>query len=176
MNRLLTIAFASLTLLVASAGLAQNAAQPAAPTGTHESHFRPPAPKLVEDSTAVVSTVYGTLEYSFTIQLSTPFVGAGSEVSCSVEVSVADSTGRDFTESASAPATISGKTAKCVVSVPYQWTLATPGTDKINASYGAELFTGETTGDSERGAGSNLGSISIPANGAITSTGIIMRL
>jgi hypothetical protein len=57
-------------------------------------------------------------------------------IACTVTASVIDVTaGRSIVESGTVPATRSGSTATCIVSMPYSWTLSAPTTDSLSLNY-----------------------------------------
>lgn len=102
-------------------------------------------------SSAVASTpVTGTFVTDFTIQLATA-VPSGSEVLCVLLASTTETSGGATTyqiqERGSGKATISGTTASCTASIPYSWTLQTPGGDNVGLSY--QLYIVNPTGPNE---------------------------
>jgi len=136
--------------------------------------------KEAAESPDVVTTIRtGTLIYNFTIQLSTP-LASGTDVYCSVSLSVSDTgTGSYYDEGAEAYATVSGSTAHCTVKVPYSWILATSsvGTDQLTGYYSVAEYTGVSgAGMYYRGNSHQLTPITVPANGATTSSGFLPRL
>jgi len=123
---------------------------------------------MVSDVTT--TTRAGKLVFDFTITVDSTFATT-TPIYCEVGANLVDDitsgSGREITESAAATATRTGSTAKCTVTIPYSWSLATPSTDMVFLSYtiiAANVSTSSVTAVALRTAGQSLPSIAVPAN------------
>ena len=135
---------------------------------------------------AAVTPATGKLVFTFTVTVSSPLPKNGVVV-CSANASVSESSGQNITQTALGTAIPSGGKATCTATMPYHWQLATPGSDKIVLSYkvevgyGVELIAENGTASTVELASSdkvaeNLGSISVPVDGATTNEAVTVIL
>jgi hypothetical protein len=95
----------------------------------------------VADPDVATTTYTGTIEATVTITLKTALPKGGT-IACTLGASPSsenETTGAfvGITESASSVATVSGSTATCKLSIPYNWVLPTPSTTIINELTGS---------------------------------------
>jgi hypothetical protein len=128
------------------------------------------------------TTVTGTLVFNltFTLKSNTPPNGA---LSCAATAVVNDTgSGAVITENAASLGSSDGTGAVCTVKINYSWNLASESTDKIALSYVASTnpsgtaFCGSSTEDCRTSQVQNFVSISVPANGTITTENIGVTL
>lgn len=128
----------------------------------------------------------GKFVFTFTVTVGSALPKNGVVV-CSANASVTESSGQNIAQTALGVATPSGGKATCIATMPYYWELVTPSSDKIVLSYkvevdyGVELTAANGTGTIVELASSdkvaqNLGSISVPADGATTHEAVIVTL
>ena len=123
---------------------------------------------MVSDVTT--TTRAGKLVFEFTITVDSTFATSTPiycEVGASLVDDIASGSGREISESAAATATRTGSSAKCTVTIPYSWSLATPSTDMVFLSYtiiAANVSTSSVTTVALRTAEQSLPSIPVPAN------------
>lgn len=136
----------------------------------HTGAFRPiPAPiDDSADSFATVTTFGGTITVTFTITLKTTTL---TSIICTVDVSTTDAATtapRFFAETVTGPATGSGTSRSCKLTLPYAWGLTTQASDSMTISYGvAGTGAGAVT---QRSSGlTPLATMKVPANGATTA-------
>jgi len=80
----------------------------------------------------------GTYTLDLAITLTTP-VPEGASVICTFSIQVIDGTAI-ITESAGAPASVSGDSATCDMNIPYRWYLGSdPATDAVSFSYQVQM-------------------------------------
>jgi hypothetical protein len=131
------------------------------------------------------TTVGGKIVVNFKIKLDSP-LGTGTILGCEVNASVFDPN-NSISERAFGIATVSGSTAKCAVSIPYSWPLtsANLATDKLTLGYLVEALetfeipgsgTSSTQAAPVRQSSQNIGTFSIPANGATTTENVSVTL
>jgi len=127
--------------------------------------FRPvPAPALDDDAeAAAATTVGGTVTVTFTITVKTTGL---TVFICSAEVSTLDA-GTMYDESASVPATGSGATRTCKVSIPYSWSLTAAASDTMSTVY--TVIGSGATGAQRSSLRNPLDKRKVPANGATTA-------
>src|SRR5579864_2229816 len=127
---------------------------------------------------APVAPTTGTFVFNFTITASSA-VPKNGVVVCNSNASVNES-GQSINQKASGIATLSGGKWLCKASMPYSWALATATSDKVFLSYSVEIDYGlqvtATNGTATVAVpvsldkvNENLGSISVPLNGATTT-------
>jgi lysozyme family protein len=131
--------------------------------------FRP-VPLASEDAieSAASTTFGGTITVTLTITVKTTTLAA---FNCEIDASVTDAittSPHTYMESVTGPATGSGTTRTCKLSIPYSWSLATQSTDTMSVNYlvigtGSGAVTGRTSGLTP------LSTQKVPANGAITT-------
>ena len=117
------------------------------------------------------TTVTGTVQATFWIATNTP-IPTGGVIDCNLTAAVTD-TNASYNESATAIGTVSNSTsAYCVVAIPYQWTLATPGSDSISFSYTVEFTANGSPGATIlRQTSSTLPNVTVPASGTTVPLG-----
>jgi hypothetical protein len=131
---------------------------------------------------APVALTTGTLVFNFTITASSA-VPKNGVVVCNANATVFESSGQNISQKATGIATLSSGKWLCKASMPYSWALATAATDKVALSYSAEVdyalqvtaTNGTTTVAvpiSLDKVNENLGSISVPLNGATTTEAV----
>jgi hypothetical protein len=118
----------------------------------------------------VAQAYYGRLNFAITITLSTA-VPSGDSVLCSADASVSDPTNSTNSEHFEALATVSGSTATCNLTIPYEWLLSTPGSDSISATYGVSIVstTSATVGFARSGTHGLPTVTGVPVSGSVTS-------
>ena len=124
---------------------------------------------------AAGTEVTGTLELKLTVTLVTA-LPEGATILCGL---VASDTGEssaglvdDFGETATVAATISGKTATCSPTIPYEWLIRGTG-DQFSASYTVTAVSGTGTGRTSQGS---IGLMSLPASGTTTRFDVKTRI
>lgn len=123
------------------------------------------------DSLAAISAQAGTITVNFTVTVKSA-IPAGSPITCGVSANVTEAS---FTainiisEAAAVAATRSGNTAKCTVTIPYNWTVLNPATAKLSLSYTLSASKAGTTGLLIRSSNGSIASIPVPASGATTT-------
>ena len=118
-----------------------------------------------------VTTVGGKIVTTFTINVQSA-IAATAKIGCSVQAVVLDvAAANTILETATVAATRTSTTAKCTVTIPYSWTLASAATDKVMLTYTivAPVAATATTSLPSRTSSQGMGQIAIPANGAITN-------
>lgn len=127
------------------------------------------APSSVKASTTSPTT--GTYKFDFTITLAST-IASTTKIACIAQIQVTGDTQLSgIQQTAASAAIVSGKTATCSVEIPYSWDLANPTTDKLVRLYSIEAPVESTVGTPlpYHAGHLNLGSIPMPANGAITT-------
>jgi hypothetical protein len=113
----------------------------------------------------------GTFIFTFTITLGESIPGS-DKIGCTANANFIEKASENqIAESAGQLATRSGSTATCIVTMPYSWNLATPGSDKVNLSYVIETPV-ETGGNALlrlRSSRQTIGTIAVPPNGSTTN-------
>jgi hypothetical protein len=199
-------ATAAITLSIALAGSSSATAQSPA-NSPHHSHvlgYQDPQtgafhslPRTLA-KTAPTSPATGKIDVSITIALESALT-TGQAVSCEIYIEAdfylqnmdyQDSDGYNYNEYASGAATVAGKTATCIVTIPYSWTFPTPTTTNkliqgLSGSYMVTVSGSASVADSGRTPGTattapagltvsrGLGGtlvmpVTVPADGAIT--------
>lgn len=131
-----------------------------------------PLPKAAQEAPEplTLTNFIGTVKVAFTITLKTAGL---TNIDCVVIVSVSDSTvpnQRRVGELGIVPATGTGATRTCTVSVPYSWELATQPTDKMVTSYEiTDNVLGKVPIPDRTSFLTPLDSRAVPASGATTS-------
>ena len=138
--------------------------------------FRPIPPAAQDDAERGAATTFtGTINLTITITLKTAGL---TNVGCSMNVNVTDESGTAsptfYNEFDNVPATGSGTTRTCSLSIPYSWALATQPSDTMTIDYGAngniQHSTGTTVFITNRNTNRNpLTVLKVPANGATTT-------
>lgn len=137
-----------------------------------------PLVKAEPDTTTPTST--GTIKLSIYILIrsavpSTANVICGASVGTSSVDLTAGTVSGEYEEEAFSPATVSGTTANCTVTIPYAWTIPAASStvkDTITGSYTVEVINtdGTTTFSVFRLTGGNFLSLTaVPATGTTTS-------
>jgi hypothetical protein len=108
----------------------------------------------------------GTFVFNVTITVSS--TAPKGPIECEVFGGVDDAAG-DFTNEVTTVATVSGTTAKCTVSIPYEWDLDTPSTDKVALDLTVFTDSSSTKGSYEESMSVPVYTGKVPANGATTT-------
>jgi hypothetical protein len=124
---------------------------------------------------ATGTEVTGTLELKLSVTLVTA-LPEGTTILCGL---VASDTGEnsgglvdDFGETATVAATVSGKTATCSPTIPYEWLIRGTG-DQLSASYTVTAVSGMGTDRTSQGS---IGLMSLPASGTTTKFEVKTRI
>jgi len=122
------------------------------------------------------TTVTGTLVFHFTYTVKST-LAVGAALNCTAMATVNDAgSGATFSEGASSFQG-SGTPPVCTVEIPYSWNLASASSDKIVLSYSiATSPAGSNLQESRTSQVQNFITISVPANGAITTENIAVTL
>jgi hypothetical protein len=130
------------------------------------------------ETTTTLKTYTGTFEATITTTIDSTFP-SGSTILCDMTVG-GSVDGANYSEIASAPATISGTKATCTIKLPYSWTgpaggstaaYAYSATYKVTASHVSSSTQPITDFNVLRQSGGNLlttSTAAIPATGAVT--------
>jgi hypothetical protein len=129
-------------------------------------------PSVAEDSVdaAALATFGGTINVTLTITLKTTVI---TTVNCTAEVTVQDAitTGvpRFIAETDTVAATGTGTTRKCVLSIPYSWSLATQSTDNMSTTYTVSGSAASNALPQRTSTLSPLDTRKVPISGTITA-------
>jgi hypothetical protein len=131
--------------------------------------FSPLAQPSSDDVLPALTTVGGKFVVNFTITISST-LPTTDVISCGIDSVLVD-LGSGFTllESAAVAATRTGSSAKCTVTLPYSWTLASQTTDMVSLTY--SIIVPATAAGAQfpnRTSNHGFATIKVPANGAIT--------
>ncbi len=139
--------------------------------------FRPFPPPAANAPAAATTSRVGVIKVTATIQLvSTAAELTPSSIKCALTVSVFDTDGTNtnqIQEEDRNPATVTGSTAKCAMSVPFYWNLYNPGIDTVNLNLAVTGFDANGKG---RSAYLTVPPIPVPANNTAVSLLITTRL
>jgi len=150
--------------------------------------FAPSQNEIQVPEAPSVAPTTGTLSFKFTFTVKAP-VPKNSVIACKGVASINESSSGFATdeEATGIAKLVSGTTYSCTATVNYSWPLTSAGTDKIflqaDASINYVLQATATNGTSvlaslvtERSAHPNVGTISVPPNGASTTENINITL
>ena len=186
------LALAVLVIALAPLGFSQFAPQqhPHRNLGYYDpatGSFTPIPP--VEDAEAPATTpTTGTLTFNFTLTVKST-IPKNAVIGCTSAASVFDSgSGITADETVSGVAKlVSGTTYSCSLVIHYSWVLTSPTTDKISLNHSASIEYGyqatATNGTGtivvpviDRSSAHSVASITVPANGATTTTAVAITL
>jgi hypothetical protein len=139
-------------------------------TGLFHSLTRTP---LSAEEAAAITPTTGKFVFVVTITVSSA-LSTSAVIGCEVAGGVADLTTGEFTNIVAVTATRTGTTAKCTLTVPYSWDLATPAKDTVafDLSVTASVGTfGSATFYDETFTAPGV-TMKVPANGATTTQDI----
>jgi len=137
----------------------------------HTGAFRP-VPSAVEDGAeaAALATFGGSITVTLTITVKSTGI---TTVTCSAGVSVEDAitTGvpRIFEESNVVAATGTGSARKCVLTIPYSWSLASQSSDSMSTTYTVSGSAASNGLPQRSSTLSPLDTRKVPINGTITA-------
>jgi hypothetical protein len=143
-------------------------------------HSIPHPDTLDEDAPPPAKTTFtGSVVMNFTITVSTVFAST-TPIACIGEVGLNDSgsTNNILEVGGSTVTRGTGTTVNCSVTIPYSWSLASAGTDKVRLFYAVIApvdFTRTVAFPSREGA-QTLGTIAVPISGTITTEAIKARI
>lgn len=150
--------------------------------------FAPSQHELQVPETLPVAPTTGTLTFKFTFMVKAP-IPKNSVIACKGVASINESSSGFATdeEATGIAKLVSGTTYSCSATVNYSWPLTSAGTDTIflqaDVSINYVLQATATNGTSvlatlvtERSAHPNVGTISVPPNGATTTENINIML
>lgn len=122
---------------------------------------------------AAITPITGQFVFNVTIAVSSK-LSTKAVIGCQVDGGVDDLKSGYFSNEVSVTATRSGNTAKCTLTVPYSWDLATPTTDTVvfDLSVSATLDTVGTQGYYYENFTAPSITSKVPANGATTTQDI----
>jgi hypothetical protein len=125
------------------------------------------------------TTFTGSVVMNFTITVSTVFAST-TPIACIGEVQLQDSgSTTNILEIAGSTVTRgTGTTVNCSVTIPYSWSLASAGTDKIRLAYSvtAPIAFTQTAAFPNRQGSQSLGTIAVPVSGTTTTETIKARI
>jgi len=137
--------------------------------------FRP-APNRTPTNGGAATEYKGTLKATIHFSLSTA-VPQGAAIGCSFSASVFgesnDGLTDDLLDTDQVTATVSGSTATCAISVPYEWFLY-GSSDTVGLSY--TIFGVDSNGNGRNFYNESYATIPVPANGATTTFSIYGRI
>jgi hypothetical protein len=126
----------------------------------------------------VPPTISGTVTVDVTIHLVSPFISEPGVI-CNLTISTTDNPvgtpqyATVFSDSqVGVVATLNGSIATCKMDLPYEWTLAEPGSDLLAVTYSASYLAF----DPYRTASHPFPVIAMPANGAVTHFSVDTKL
>ncbi len=136
---------------------------------------------LAQPLSAATTTVTGSLVFNFTFNLKSS--EPNNVFPCMATAVVSDTgSGAVITENASSIGNTDKNGSVCTVTINYSWNLASAGTDKIVMSYVASSnpsgtsLCGSSTEDCRTSQVQNFITISVPANGTITTENVTVTL
>lgn len=134
--------------------------------------FRGPA--AAPDAIPEANVTYtGTFKFVFAITMKSTLSAA---IICSATATLlaapAAGVPSTITETKTVTATKNGTTASCTVSIPYSWLLASPATSQVMLSYNTASEPAGVT----RSQFVSLGTITMPANGVVTTRNVAVTL
>lgn len=177
--KLMKLLFAAICLLgLVASGFAQTTETQKAPvfgymdakTGLFHSLTRTP---LSPEEAAAITPTTGKLVFNVTITVSSA-LSTSAVIGCEVVGGVADIATGEFSNVAGVTATRSGTTAKCTITVPYSWDLATPAKDTVefDLSVSATVGTFGTASFYNETFSAPAVTMKVPANGTTTTQDI----
>jgi len=143
-------------------------------------HSIPHPDTLDEAAPPPAKTIFtGSIVMNFTITVSTVFAST-APIACIAEVGLQDSGSTTSIEEI-AGSTVTrgtGTTVTCSVTIPYSWSLASAGTDKVRLAYSvlAPLALTQTTTFPNRRGSQTIGTIAVPISGTTTTKNIRARI
>jgi hypothetical protein len=138
-----------------------------------------PHPGTVDEVEPFAKTIFtGSVVMNFTITVSSAFPST-APIACIGEVGFQDtgSTNNILEIGATSVARGTGTTVNCSVTIPYSWSLASAGTDKLRLSYSviAPVAFSQTAFPNRQGS-ETLGTIAVPPSGTTTTETIKARI
>jgi len=126
---------------------------------------------LSAEAAAAITPTTGTFVFNVTITVSS-VLPTTALINCAVSGGVSDLKTGFFSNYVNVPAKRTGNTATCTLSVPYEWSLATPTTDTVSMDISVSTATSSTAGSYEEYFTAPALTLKVPANGATTTTAI----
>jgi hypothetical protein len=117
---------------------------------------------------AAITPTTGTFVFNVTITVSS--TAPKGPISCFVSASVDDPKEGGFTNYVAVPATVTGTTATCKLTIPYEWYLDTPSADKVYLDLSVSTVSATTKEDYSEGFSAPLLTLSsVPPSGTTTT-------
>lgn len=119
---------------------------------------------LVGEAYAAATVYNGIFNLRITVTISSQ-LPASANIQCTFNTLTSGQLD-SISESDTVTASVNGSTAVCQLSIPYRWTLYSPG-DSVALSY--SVFALDTAGNGRSHYNNAAGTVQVPANGATTS-------
>jgi hypothetical protein len=123
------------------------------------------------DSPAASTEISGELKITGTVTIVSTSITSTTPINCTATAIIVSDANGPITEEAASSASRSGSTATCTVSIPYEWLLATPTTDKVSLS-----ITVSAESVDARIHTHQIATFIVPAEGTTTSFSFVARL